>query len=181
MKHLKLFEDFKEKDLDNLISGFEDLGISDRKYLVFNFLWAELLDYDTLRWKFYDDVELRVPISKYEEDDLVPREDSILGIKNYPFSKTLQDSVLANIKAGKIQLSGSYEKQFIEDCFDPDELALVAQNCQTVGEFWNQIDSNLLKANEELLEYEFGTDETEHVFRELDDIWRKNTPKFWVE
>lgn len=180
MKHLKLFENFGEKDLDNLISGFEDLGIIDKKHLVFNFLWVDLSDYDKLKWRFYDDVELRVPISKYEKDDLIPRR----HFENFPttqFSKTLQDSVLANIKAGKIQLSGSYETQFIEDCFDPHELGLVAQNCQTILEFWDQIDTNLLKANQDLLEYEFGTDDMEHVFRDLEVIWSKNTPKFWVE
>lgn len=30
MKNLKLFENFEEKDLENLISGFEDLGISQK-------------------------------------------------------------------------------------------------------------------------------------------------------
>jgi hypothetical protein len=65
MKHLKLFENFTKDDLDNLISGFEELGINKKKFLRIKFVGIYVTESDRTNesdFRFHNDRILRKKI-----------------------------------------------------------------------------------------------------------------------
>lgn len=178
MKHLKLFENFDQEDIENLISGFEDLGITPKLFLKMKFVGISVGDPDS-RWRtvqfgFPDDKILRVQILKLEPEDMEPGKES--------FSKTLQDSVLSKIRKGEFELNPDCES-LVGDAFEDGTLSEFAEKTQTLNEFWDKTEEYLREEQLDELAFRWGVDEME--IEEFDELYSDKLneikPKFWIE
>ena len=177
MRHLKLFENFDQEDIDNLISGFEDLGIAPKLFLKMKFVGISVEDslsrWRTVEFGVPDDKILRVRILKLEPEDMEPGKES--------FSKTLQDSVLSEIRKGEFELNPDC-KSLVGDSFVDDTLLEIAEKTQTLDEFWDKTEEILFEEEQDEL-HKMGADEMGmEEFGELySSIFEKIKPKFWIE
>lgn len=177
MRHLKLFENFDQEDLENLISGFEDLGIAPKLFLKMKFVGISVEDSES-RWRTVefgvpDDKILRVQILKLEPEDMEPGKES--------FSKTLQDSVLSKIRKGEFELNPDC-KSLVGNAFEDGTLSEIAEKTQTLDEFWDKTEEHLSEEEEDEV-YKMGADEM--GLEEFGELYSEEAkgikPKFWIE
>ena len=178
MKHLKLFENFTKDDLDNLVSGFEELGINKKKFLRIKFVGISVTESDRRNeadFKFHNDRILRIPISEFEKEDLEPGKES--------FSKTLQDSVLYAIRNGEAEVNPDCAGEpYIGDTFDPSTLISVAEKTQTLDEFWDLVSQYLYDVGMDIIYDDFKNEGIMEEFAEFFfDECKNLKPKFWIE
>lgn len=188
MRHVQVFENFETDKQETLIYGIEDLGVFQPKYLVgrteqkwfiFSFGGVKFeFNYQGNDFEDYYDRFLRVPISELEKEDLKKP-------NNTPndFSKILQDSVLNNIKAGKVSIDPGEEDA--GDCLGIDYIKSTALKSKTLQEFWNQINRCLRKTGKDAYEQKGWETLMYADSDEYENYWNQRVTgqryKFWIE
>jgi hypothetical protein len=197
MRHVQVFENFKEDEQETLIYGIEDLGVLQPKYLVgstdqkififrfggvkFRFRYQESFKKQTDDFEDYYDRYLRVPIPELEQEDLKNPNNP----QNF-FSKILQDSVLNNIRAGKVSIDPVEEDDLsVGDCLDLDHIKSTALKSKTLQEFWNRINRDLREAGKDAYKQEGWENLMYTDLDEYEDYWNQTVTrqlyKFWIE
>lgn len=191
MRHVQVFENFGKDKQETLIYEIEDLGIfqpkylvgsTEQKWLIFAFGGVKFeFNYQGDDFEDYYDRYLRVPISELTKEDLKKP-------NNTPdsFSEILQDSVLNNIKAGKVSIEAGEEDDLsVGDCLDLDHIKSTALESKTLQEFWDQINQCLRAAGKDAYEQEGWDNLMATDSYEYENYWNRRVTrqrqKFWIE
>lgn len=191
MRHVQVFENFETDKQETLIYGIEDLGVfqpkylvgsTEQKWLIFAFGGVKFeFNYQGDDFEDYYDRYLRVPISELTKEDLRKP-------NNTPnsFSEILQDSVLNNIKAGKVSIeAGEEDDPSVGNCLDLDPIKSTALESKTLQEFWDQINQCLREAGKDAYEQEGWDNLMATDSYEYENYWNRRVTrqrqKFWIE
>jgi hypothetical protein len=102
------------------------------------------------------------------------------------FSEILQDSVLNNIKAGKVSIeAGEEDDPSVGNCLDLDPIKSTALESKTLQEFWDQINQCLREAGKDAYEQEGWDNLMATDSYEYENYWNlrvtRQRQKFWIE
>jgi len=191
MRHVQVFENFGKDKQETLIYEIEDLGIfqpkylvgsTEQKWLIFAFGGVKFeFNYQGDDFEDYYDRYLRVPISELTKEDLKKPNDTPNS-----FSEILQDSVLNNIKAGKVSIEAGEEDDLsVGNCLDLDPIKSTALESKTLQEFWDQINQCLRAAGKDAYEQEGWDNLMATDSYEYENYWNhrvtRQRQKFWIE
>lgn len=176
MKHIKLYESFQDMDSETSISNFKYLGGTPPKYIKIRFGGIyPTSDTFSGNWDITYDRILTIPI-------------------DVPTPKNLENHILQKLRSGKIHVSEDGRTDpYIGDCFNISNLQKIASGCESLDDFWDEVDDELLESGIAEYKNEYGADDYdpyndsgENINLEaFYEIWnqyiRKKEPKFEIE